>query len=489
MRRPARRTTSPQDTVPTIEPVPLEEPELSQPFEAPVAADIVAPTATAALAATQPGDEPLTAGERTALRRQVLTLSWPVIVENLLQSLIGFVDTALVGHLGTDALAGVGGAQQIVFLTNTLLSAVMMGATVLVAHAIGARNPADARSAFKQSLILAAALAVLLSGVIYVLAAPALQLLGLDSQAAADGVVYLQISGLVTPVMVGMYSGAAVLRGAGNTRTPMYITGFINVINAAAAWMLIYGFGPIPALGVAGSAWAAGVARLVGCALLVWVFLRPGQTLTLRSRKGWRPNLQLIRRMLNIGIPTAGEQFMLSLGMTLYGVLVISLGTSVYAAQRSSMMIVMMAFLPGLGFAMAATTLVGQSLGAGRIKQAEEGTGIAARWCMILMGAIGVVFGLFGEPLMHIFSDDPTVTRLGGEVLAGGLRGAGDTRYPMLVTMIGVWCVRLPIGWVLGVGLGLGLQGIYYVYVADCIVRAVLFYRRWRQARWKTLRV
>jgi putative MATE family efflux protein len=454
---------------------------------------------------TVAADAPLSAAERGVLRAQVLNLSWPVIIENVLQSAIGFVDTALVGHLGTDALAGVGGAQQLVWLTTAALGAVMMGSTVLIAHAIGAQDRAGARRAFKQAVVLAAVVAVLLTVGTTALAAPAIEALGLDPGAAAAGVLYLQISGLTMPLMVAMFAGAAALRGAGDTRTPMYITAFINVINAGAAWALIYGFGPIPALGVAGSAWAAAVARVVGVALLAWVALRPTHLLSLRGRGGWRPDLTLMRRLLKIGLPTAVEQFMLSFGLTLFGIIVITLGTAVYATQRASMMIVLMAFLPGYGFAMAATTLVGQALGAKQPRRAEEGTWIATRWCMVLMGSIGLIFGLFGEPLMHLFSDDPAVTRLGGEVLAiaaitqpfmalaqvlaGGLRGAGDTRFSMIATMAGVWGVRLPLGWIIGIGLGLGLHGVYFAYVLDCIMRAALVYWRWRRGAWKQIAV
>lgn len=502
--KPSSAPASPQDLLPALEPIPAP-PAVAQPFLTPVAEAIVAPeNAAASDALSKWDDTPLTPDERGLLRRRVLALSWPVIIENLLQSMIGFVDTALVGHLGTDALAGVGGAQQIVWLVTTALSAVMMGATVLVAHAIGAKQPAEARRVFKQALLLSTVVAAVLTTGLYALADPAVRFLGLDAQAAQDGILYLQISALTLPVLVGMFTGSAVLRGAGDTRTPMFITMIINVINAVAAWWMIYGFGPIPALGVAGSAWAAGVARLIGCLLLAWVFLRPDQLLNLKG-PGWRFDLALVKRMLNVGLPTAAEQFMLSFGITLYGIIVIGLGTAVYATQRASMMIVMMAFLPGFGFAMAATTLVGQAMGAGKLRQAEEGTWIAARWCMLLMGTIGAIFGLFGEPLMHLFSNDPAVTQLGGavlfiacwnqpfmalaQVLAGGLRGAGDTRYPMVVTMLGVWVVRLPLGLLLGIVLGWGLQGIYLGYVLDTIVRAGLVWWRWRKARWKTLRV
>jgi putative MATE family efflux protein len=381
----------------------------------------------------------------------------------------------------------------------------MMGATVLVAHAIGRKEPAEARRVFKQAILLSTGVAAVISVGSYALADPAMRLLGMDAEATKLGILYLQISAIGLPLLVGMFTGSAVLRGSGDTRTPMLVTLGINVINAAAAYVLIYGFGPVPALGVAGSAWAATVARLVGCGLLVSIFLRPNHPLTVREPGGWRLDGSLVRRMLNVGLPTAGEQFMLSFGITLYGLIVISLGTTVYAAQRASINIVQMAFLPGFGFAMAATTLVGQAMGAGRVALAEAGTWLATRYCMVLMGSVGLVFGLFGAPLMHLFSDDPAVIQMGGEalfiaawnqpfmavaqVLAGGLRGAGDTRYPLISTMLGVWLVRLPLGWLLGVAFGWGLSGIYLAYVFDTFLRAGMNFWRWRRGKWRTMRV
>ena len=440
----------PQDVLPAVEPVPTELAGAA-PFETPVAEAIVAPASAAAAAAlAHPGDTPLTEIERTTLRRRVLALSWPVIIENLLQSLIGFVDTALVGHLGTDALAGVGGAQQIVWLVTTALSAVMMGATVLVAHAIGAQKPAEARRVFKQALVLSAGVAVVLTTGLHALAEPAVRLLGLDAQAAAARHPLLADQ-RADHAGAGRYVhrvGGAARRGRhahADVHHRVHQRDQRRGRLVDDLWLR-----PDPGdgrgrVGLGRRRWPGWSAAL----LLAWVFLRPGQLMNLRGPGGWRLDLGLVRRMLNIGLPTAAEQFMLSFGITLYGIIVISLGTDVYATQRASMMIVQMAFLPGFGFAMAATTLVGQAMGAGKIRQAEEGTWIATRWCMLLMGSIGVTFGLFGEPLMHLFSSDPEVTRLGGEVLfiaawnqpfmavaqvlAGGLRGAGDTRYPMIV--------------------------------------------------------
>ena len=465
-----------------------------------------APAATVRPAAgAAAGNPELHVAEGPALRRQVLGLAWPSIVENFLQTMIGVVDTALVGHLSTDALAGVGGAQQIVWLVTTLLAAAVMGTTVLVGRAIGAGHQRDARHAIKQSILLSGAASVLIGIICYAGAYPFMRWLGLDAQAAQDGTTYLQISALATPLLAGMFVGGAALRGAGNTRTPMYVTAFINAVNAVLAWWMINGFGPIPALGVAGSAWAAALSRLIGCLILAWVLTRPKQTVTVLGRGGWGFDWPLAKRILNIGIPTALEQFFFALGVTLYGIIVITLGTQVYATQRASMNVVQLSLMPGFGFAVAATTLVAQALGAGNSRRAEASTWIAMRSCVVQMSVAGLLFAVFAEPLMRIFTDDPQVIQLGAQVLriiafnqpfmaislvlAGALRGAGDTRFPMLTSAVGIWLVRLPIGWFLGIVLGLGLQGIYMVYVADAAARAALVAWRWRQGKWRTMQV
>ena len=181
-------------------------------------------------------DAPLTATERKSIRSRVMNLAWPSIVENFMQTMIGVVDTALVGHLSTDALAGVGGAQQIAWLVTTLLSAAVMGTTVLVGRAVGAGQRREARMALKQSILLAGVASVLIGAITFLGAYPFMRWLGLDAGAAEQGTTYLQITALATPLLAGMFVGSASMRGAGNTRTPMFVTGFINAVNALAAW-------------------------------------------------------------------------------------------------------------------------------------------------------------------------------------------------------------------------------------------------------------
>jgi putative MATE family efflux protein len=273
-------------------------------------------------------------------------------------------------------------------------------------------------------------------------------------------------------------------------------------------------------MGVAGSAWAAVIARTVGIVVLLGVFFLPKASLSLLKRNGgtWRPNFDIVGRIMKIGVPTALEQLFMSLGILIYSLLVIGLGEVVFATSRLALNAVFLSQMPGFGFAVAATTLVGQSLGARSPKRAMLGAQLATRSAVIWMGLMGLVFFFFGEAIMRLFTDDPRLIGLGVEslrvialyqpmlavafVLGGALRGAGDVRFPMWVTTFAVWLVRLPAGAFLGLqevcipftsvclpGLGWGLVGIYSALIVESVVRSGLLYGRFREGKWQAMKV
>lgn len=492
------------------------------------------------------GEAALTHEERRAVGRSVFRLAWPAIAENALQTLLGIVDTAVVARLGTAALSGVGASQQLIWVLTTALVAVSMGTTVLIARFTGAQEPGKANAILKQSLLLAVVAGLVLAPIGF-LSHGLMTLLGLTSTAVQEGATYLSITLFCSIFFVMMFVAGAALRGAGDTRTPMLVTAFINVINAVLAVELVFGgvkasgilgdwltgivhiFGGqaqisvpglswIPEMGVAGSAWATVIARSIGTVLLLSVFLRPKAKLYLLRGASWRPDFDLIGRMLKIGVPSALEQMFMSLGILVYSLLVIGMGEVVFATSRLAVNAVFLSQMPGFGFAIAATTLVGQSLGARSPRRALLGAQLSMRSALLWMSAMGVVFFFFGEGIIRVFTDDPRLISMGGDalkviaftqpflalafVLAGSLRGAGDVRYPMWVTSIAVWLVRLPVGAFLGLGtvcvpstqvcapgLGLGLNGIYMGLVVEAAFRAALMYVRFRGGKWQGMKV
>jgi multidrug resistance protein, MATE family len=422
-----------------------------------------------------------------------------VILENTFQTALGVVDLALVSRLGADAIAGVGTATQLMWVAIAAFAAVATGTTVLVAQATGAADRRSANFATKQSLLMGVLISLVIAIVVSYTAEGIVAVLGPQPNVVRLSATYLRISAQMSVFFVTMLVAAAALRGAGDTRSPMVVTGGINIINGLLAYGLIFGHFGLPAIGVAGSAWGAAGARVVGCAALLLILWRGRRPTDIAGRAGWRPNWPVMRRLLRIGLPAMGEQMVISGGFLVYGFMVIGLGTAVYAAQRVSFNAVSISYLPAMGFSIAATTLTGQRLGAGRPDQARRCSNYATTASVIWMSLAGAVLFLFARQIMLLFTSDPTIDEIGAaalkvvalsqpffgvaNALAGSLRGGGDTRFPFVAAIIGMWLVRLPFGWFVGIVLGFGLPGVYVSSALDAALRSLLIWRRYRMGK------
>lgn len=436
--------------------------------------------------------------------RYVLNLALPSAGEQFLSMLVGIVDTFLVGHLGAAALTAVGLSNQWVLMAMVFFSAVGTGGTALIARMIGARDKEGADRVARQSLILALVLGTVTMVPAVLLAGPAMQLMGAETEALALGAQYLRIVSSVFTFSAVMFVGNACLRGAGDTRTPLVVMAVVNVLNIVVAWTLINGAFGLPRMGVAGSAMGALVGRLAGGLLVVAVLVRGRARLTV-SLKGWRLDIGLIRRMLKVGLPTGAEQLVFRVGMMSFARVVSSLGTVAFAAHQVALNAESLSYMPGFGFAVAATTLVGQGLGAKDKRRAERDGNSAFYLSAAIMSLMGVVFVIFARPIVGFFTSDPEVIALGTlplrlvglaqpflastMVYAGGLRGAGETRVPMFVNGISIWVVRVPLALFFTQLLGWGLTGAWVAMSIDLGVRGAFMFRQFRLGRWKEIEI
>jgi multidrug resistance protein, MATE family len=437
---------------------------------------------------------------RTGLQRRVVGLAAPVIGENLLQTLLGIVDTVLVGGLGAVALAGVGTALQVVYVLLGALGAFAVGSAVLVAQAVGAGDGARASQVARQSLIWSVLVAVPVSLLGIVLARPIVGLFGVAPDVALVAVEYLHVTLATVATLLLMYIGSGVLRGAGDSHTPMLVTALANLINLVVSYGLIYGSWGLPALGAVGSAWGTFISRLLGSVLIVWVLWR-GRGLVRLGRSGWWPQFGVARGVLRIGAPAALEEVLVVAGFVALTPIVAVLGTAAVAAHRVVVTVLSLSFLPGIGFGLAATSLVGQSVGARDIPAAARITNIALMWALAWTGVLGVVFFVWPTALMRVFSHDPALVSLGAVALAvaafaqpfwaatfvyaGALRGTGNTRFPLVVAATATWA-----GVALAALLVWLVPSLWIVWVAFVIVgplESVVYwwgFRRWqRRAR------
>src|SRR5215207_7282637 len=430
----------------------------------------------------EPRHEPMT-------QRRVLALATPIIGENLLQTMVGVVDTFMVARLGAAAVAGVGTGFEIVFFIISILSAIDIGATVLVSQAIGGGDRHRANHLARQAIVWGILLAVPVSFAMYFAAPWIIGLFGTEPDVAAAATTYLQIIAATSVALFLSFVCGAVLRGAGDSRTPLAAAVMANIVNVAVAYVLIFGHLGFPALGVAGSAIGAAAGRGIGAAYMLFAMACGRKAISLHGVWGWRPEFPIARQLLTLGVPAAVEQ-VLSSGafMTLIAVVAL-IGTSALGAQQIAFTALSIAFLPAFGFSIAATALVGQSIGARVPADARNASRIALRWALIWMGIGGVLSFIFGDRAMGLFSADPEVIAAGVAALkalslalpfwalwfvsSGALRGSGDTRTPLIFGASAMWLSVL-FAWIFVHWFGGGLGLVWLAFVLTTTPASVL---------------
>lgn len=434
----------------------------------------------------------------------VLSLAMPAVGEQLLNMTVGLVNTFMVGHLGAAPMAAVNFANQFVMLANVLFSSIATGSTALIARAKGAGDAATATRTVNQSMLIGTLVGLITTVVGVPLARESMLFMGAVDEALLLGAAYLRIVACTFLLSTWMFVGMACLRGAGDTRTPMTVMLLVNAVNMAVSALLIYGPFGLPRLGVVGSALGATAGRSVGAVLVLAILLRGRSGLRLDWR-ALRPDTENLRRILRIGVPTGVEQLLMRLGQTSYLRIVATLGTAACAAHAVALNAESLSYSPGFGFAVAATTLVGQGLGAADPERSERDGYLSAGLGGLVMSTMGLVFFLFAGPIVGFFTSDPEVVALGtgplrlvavaqpflasNMILAGALRGAGDTRWPMFFTALGIWGVRVPLAALFILVLRLGLMGAWYAMAIDLGVRGLLAFLRFRSGFWKKVQV
>ena len=434
----------------------------------------------------------------TQIRRSVMILALPVTLTTLLQRAEGIVAVFLVGGLGATSIAAVGLGQLLAFVATTLVSGISVGTNVIVAQLWGARRRQDAGEAARHFLWLSIGVSLVLAGIGIAGNQFVMQQLGAESAVIALALPYSTLIFLVIPCTVLIQVLSSILQGTGDTKTPMYGLIGVNLLHVFLAYPLIYGQWGAPALGLKGAAIAVGFAEATG---MLYLLLRCRPILKESSSL----RLDLIRSIWEVGASVSGERIVQQAGIFIYTKLVLLYGTVAYAAHQVGLSIESFSFLPGYGLAIAAATMVGQSIGAGKYTRAKLENWEANRLAIVIMAGMGILFFFFPYTLLRAFTTDEAVIELGTVflkivailqiplaltmVLAGSLRGAGDTRFIMGATMIGMWGVRVPMALIVAIWLHLSVSYVWIAMIADWTVRMALLLWRYQSERWRQIQV
>ncbi len=447
------------------------------------------------------------------LYQDIIQIAWPSFVELLLTQLASMVDLMMVGsmggaanpEIGTQALAAVGLTTQPKFLLMTAFVAMNTGVTALIARNKGRRDAEQANLVVRQGLLFTFCVTVILSILGVVFARPLVIFMGSSEEIVttwATQYLQIQMAGFLTMALTSTITAS--LRAVGDSRTCMIYNLIANVVNVFFNWLLIYGNLGFPKMGVAGASLATVIGQLVAFIMAMTVILRGNGFLKLELKKGFRPDRRVLENMLGIGIPAMVEQLLMRAGMIIFAKTVASLGTAAFATHQVCMNIQALSFMTGQAFAVSATTLMGQSLGKRRTDMAQAYCSRTRAVGFAFSLVLAAVFALFGSQIVGLYNSDPEIIRIGGRlmlivaflqpfqssqfIIAGSLRGAGDTRTTAIITSITVLLVR-PITAIILVTLGFGLYGAWFALAADQLLRSALVLARYKSGKWKLIKL
>lgn len=447
------------------------------------------------------GKRDLTSG---SIHRNIWTLAVPNILEMATMSVAQVMDTYWVGKLGSAALATVTISMTLRWVINSLANGLGIGGMAVVARRIGARNKAEADHAAWQAILLAIFVSLALGALGILVAAPTLRLLGADADVLAMGVSYLRIlfGGLFTLVLIFVIN--SLLRGAGEAGLALWVLVLSQGLTVILEPLLIFGWGPFPALGVNGSAWAGVLGFGAGALFQIIILLSGRARIGINLRNLW-PDLPLMWHIVKIALPSTLQMTLRSTSRLAILAIVGLYGTFATAGFGVANRILLIALIPGFGLGNATATLVGQNLGAAKPRRAERSAWWVAAYDAGLLTAFALVFLAFTRPLIAIFDPTPEVVDLGsqclsivapslvfsaiGVVLARGFDGAGNTVPAMFVNLLTLWGMEVPLSYGLSQWTGLGITGVWVGRAIANTANGLLFALWFRVGRWKRKKV
>ncbi len=442
---------------------------------------------------------------RENLTREVFRLSTPAVLENILQTALSIASTMMVAYLGSIYLAAVALAGVIIWRVIFTPACIQTGAVAMVARYYGARDFERARITVVQALILSFFIGIGVS-ILGILGAPRFMYwMGAEPAVAEVGTKFLRIVFAAATFRLIQVTAAGCLRAAGDTKTPMFITMFMNATNIFCSWVLIFGIWIFPPLGIVGAALGNVIAILLGAVITMLVYFNQNSPIQLSLQDFKVLNFEYIKKIISLSFPAGLEEIVRSVGILGFMRMIAAIGTVALAAHNIAITIESISFMIGWGFAIAATTLVGQSLGQKNLELARLSFKKTTYYSVGIMSVIGLLFLFFPKWFLYLFKPEPAVLELGifcvrvvafeqpllamVMTLSGGIRGAGDTISPLITGLVGIVIVRIILSYILAFPLNLGMAGIYYGMVLDWAFRAAVIYYLYHRGRWTRIKI
>lgn len=435
----------------------------------------------------------------------------PVFIELLMGTLFGMVDMIMIGNSGTgpvvtESIAAIGITNQYMFIGLSLVSALTTGATAMIARYMGAKRDDKIESVVRHILLLTLLFLAIPVAVLGLTQADRImRFIGAEPDAIQTGRAYFRF------IMAGFifqgfnFAVFASMRGSGDTKSPMRINLVVNGLNVIGNALLIFGLFGLPRLGVTGAGISTAFSQVVAAVLCIRYLLSGRHIVKLSFKTRFTLDKNVLYNLVVIGVPAAIEQVLFRVGILLYVRTVAGLGTAVYATHQLSLNILSLSFTIGQAFGIAASTLVGRSLGEEDTDLAHAYMTVTRRYGVLASLLVAVLFFFFSRHVVRLYTSDPVIIDMASGVLrmiafiqpfqaaqfivAGGLRGAGDTRFTLVSTGAGVLVVRNVFAWLFVIVRGMGLTGAWIALMIDQLVRWILISLRARSGKWKDIQL
>ncbi|MCE1168780.1 MAG: MATE family efflux transporter [Sphingobacteriia bacterium] len=435
----------------------------------------------------------LTEGKEMGL---ITSFALPMILGNVFMQAYSVVDSIILGnYVGNTALAAVGASFPFIFALVSFVIGLGMGFSISISQYFGARDLDKVKKAIDTLWIFLSVSTVLTTIIGLLISEWAMKLIGVPAEVLPEAVIYLNISIIGFVAMFGFNGLTSVLRGLGDSKTPLYFLIFSTVINAGLNLLFVIVF----KWGVAGSAWATAISQALGFIGMV-IYLNPRNELVKLTWRKYVFDKEIFRSSVKIGVPTALQQTFVSLGMMALMSIVSRFGTQVVAAYTVATRIDSFASMPAMNFAAALSTFTGQNLGAGKPERVRKGLTVTLGMTSLISLFVTLIAHFYSKELMSLFTTDPEVIRYGSDYLiivcsfyilfsamfsiSGVMRGAGDTLVPMLVTLFSLWLIRIPLAHFLSGSLG--VHGIWWAIPVAWAIGLAGAWVYYKTGRWKT---
>ncbi|SHM43372.1 MATE family efflux transporter [Gracilibacillus kekensis] len=429
----------------------------------------------------------------------LFTLTWPIFIEILLHMLMGNADTLMLSQYSDHSVAAVGVSNQVLSVVIVMFGFVAAGASILVAQNLGAEQAKTAGEIAVTSISLNLLFSLTLSLLLFVFSDFILNLMDLPNELLGEASTYMNIVGGFIFVQALIMTVSAILRSYGFTKDTMYVTIGMNILNVIGNYFVIFGPFGLPVLGVEGVAYVTMFSRFIGFIILIFILI-------------WRSNRQLpftsffrykkkhVQDLLQIGVPSAGEQLSYNTSQMAITYFIAQMGTLAITTKVYVQNLMMFILLFSIAIGQGTQIIIGHMIGAGDIEKAYERCIKSLKIAILISTIMAIIFYSFSSTLLGIFTDDPTIIEKGmflllitiilepgrafNLVVINSLRATGDVKFPVFIGIASMWGISVTFAWFFGIFLELGLFGVWIAFIADEWLRGILMLRRWHSKIW-----